>query len=503
MRKQIRRFFSAVCFGMVLMGCILGLTPLQGDEYKAEWTDLDGYPYQAVWIGTSHIHNGIIPQMLYNEYGLETFSMATSAQTSLHSLSILQDLDYVGADPELVILDVFSFLRPYTDTSKQYNQSLSSTYKENLTDSEKQYMYMFSSANIRHMLESSPRKYLRILGEKELSVPIQYYFPLAYSHSQYLRMDRSNYEPLETRFSRHKNYTLCTNSQVFANPFVQTLPEEKHVSLNEQCKKTFLQIVDFCKSKDYELLLTAFPYCATVEERILLDDLEQLAVQNGINFLSMEAISEGAGIDWNTDFYDKGHSNYRGASKLTRFFGAYLKDTYGLEDRRETPNADSPFLIHPKAYEIGAVLDSFRYQPYSLKDYLEALTILDDSYLLLFTTGTLGGLDIRPEAAEALRRLNIQLPQEIPPEGFVLMQAGTPSTVLAQSFSGSEPLYASVDQTTFRLSAYEGSLSVNHEVVSGSWQDSTLVVYDRAAQCAVESISLNCEVDEPVQRLIP
>ena len=487
---------------MVLMGCILGLTPLQGDEYKAEWTDLDGYPYQAVWIGTSHIRNGIIPQMLYNEYGLETFSMATSAQTSQHSLSILQDLNYVGADPEVVILDVFSFLRPYTDTSKQYNQSLSSTYKENLTDSEKQHMYMFSSANIRHMLESSPRKYLRILGEKELSVPIQYYFPLSYSHSQYLRMDRSNYEPLETCFSRHKNYTPRTDSLPLADPLAQPLPEEKRVTFNEQCKKILLQIFDFCKARNYKLLLTVFPYQVTIEERIVLKEVEQLAAQNGVNFLSMETISEEAGIDWNTDFYDKGHTNYCGASKLTRFFGGYLKDTYELEDRRETSNPESPFLIHPKAYEISAVLDSFRYQPHSLKDYLEALTILDDSYLLLFTTGTLGGLDIRPEAAEALRRLNIQLPQEIPPEGFALMQAGTPSTVLAQSFNGSEPLYASVDQTSFRLSAYEGSIRVNHAIVSGDWQSSTLVVYDRAAQCAVESISLNSEVDEPVGRLI-
>ena len=51
------------------------------------------------------------------------------------------------------------------------------------------------------------------------------------------------------------------------------------------------------------------------------------------NFI--EKIEE-IGIDWNTDTYDAGvHLNVYGAEKLTKYFGAILRDELAVPDRRD------------------------------------------------------------------------------------------------------------------------------------------------------------------------
>jgi len=473
---------------------------LQRDGCWSNWTDESAYPYQVLWTGTSHIYRTIIPQLLYNDYGLETLSVSTAGQTCAHTLAILEDIPNLN-EFELVVLDLFAFLRPYTYDS-DYNHTLRTTQPELISDSRRSNLLVHSSAPIRQLAETNPKKYIRLLGEKEMDLPVQYCFSLFNSHSQYLRMNRGNYEQLNERFSRHKNYDPSLLFIPQSNPFEQGLPDMPDVRLNEQCESYLMDIIKLCKTEKVPLLLTAIPYRVSPEARIVLEQIAQIAEENGVDFLPMETICDEAWIEWDEDFMDAGHTNHYGSTKVTDFFGAYLSHTYDLEDRSIDPPADSPFLQNEDGYQIAQTLMNFRHRPHILTDYLEALYDLDDSYLLLFTTGTARGLDIHEDVWDILRNLCIDIPDAIPEEGFSLMHVGTASSVIAQSTHPEDALYASVDQASFRLSAAEGDIRVNHESVSGNQEDSHLVIYDLCSHSAVESISLNGEPDATVQRYL-
>ena len=195
------------------------LSNLQRDESWRLQADEASYPYQVLWLGSSHVFRTIVPQFLYNEYGVESLSATTPRQTCAYTLSILQDLPNLD-QYKLVVLDIYSFLRPYT-YDVEFNYTLSTTHPDSVPESWQTNIDVLSAASIRRLAETNPKKYLRILGEKELSVPLQYYFSFFYSHSQYLRMNRGNYEQLNGWFTRNKNYDLGITKTSLDNPFEQ------------------------------------------------------------------------------------------------------------------------------------------------------------------------------------------------------------------------------------------------------------------------------------------
>ena len=58
------------------------------------------------------------------------------------------------------------------------------------------------------------------------------------------------------------------------------------------------------------------------------------ASAHGLDYYNFIPLCDEIGIDWQTDTYDGGaHLNVYGAEKLTSYFGAILRDVYGLDDR--------------------------------------------------------------------------------------------------------------------------------------------------------------------------
>jgi hypothetical protein len=64
------------------------------------------------------------------------------------------------------------------------------------------------------------------------------------------------------------------------------------------------------------------------------------ADQYGLAYYNLIPRSAEMGLDMNTDTYDAGaHLNVYGAEKLTRYFGAILRDTHNLPDQRVNSHA--------------------------------------------------------------------------------------------------------------------------------------------------------------------
>ena len=65
------------------------------------------------------------------------------------------------------------------------------------------------------------------------------------------------------------------------------------------------------------------------------DQIVSYAERHGLHYYNFIEKTDEIGIDWNTDTYDAGvHLNVYGAEKLTKYFGAILRDELAVPDRR-------------------------------------------------------------------------------------------------------------------------------------------------------------------------
>jgi len=477
MARKCRRFLSVLCFCLIVLICMSSLSRLQWDDYQSNWNEGDHYPYEMLWVGSSHIYRTIIPQLLFNDYGLETLSLSTSNQTSWHTYTTLSDFEDLEK-MKLVVVDVYAFLRPYT-YKEGFNHTLRTTNPELIPADELQKRYTVAATPIRQLSEINPEKYVRMLGETEMDFPLQYASSLFNSHSQYLRMTRKNFEPAGSRFIRCKNYDLSLQISPLSDPFeADPNPEAE---FNAQCRSHLMDVIALCKSKNVPLLLTAIPYEVTPEARTVLAEIEQIAQENGVDYLSMETIYEEAMLDWETDFMDPGHTNHYGAQKVTDFFGWYLTETYGLTDRSADPAPDSPFLQYPNGHYTAEMVQNL-YRDQYVTDYLQLLYEMDDSQLLLFVTGEDGGSSLDEYAVGLLAELGI----EVPGDGRPFAQISSPSKIHA--VSASETLLFSLDAHTFELDPAAGVIKADHQVVSADGGGCKLVLFDLCDHAAADSI---------------
>lgn len=465
------------------------LSLLQKDPHQSNWNYDDSYPYEVLWVGSSHIYRTIIPQYLYDNYGIASLSLSTSGQTSYHTLTTLQDLKHLD-EMKVVVMDVFAFLRPYT-YSADFNHSLTTTDPSRIADDMKPSRYTLSASALRQLPEYSLKKYTRLLGEKEMDIPLQYYFSLFQSHSQYLRLDHDNYESGDKRFVRHLNYSPSYEPWPLEDPFENEITDDPSVSLNSQCYDYLIRIIELCKKENVPLLMTAIPYDVNQAERIVLAQIEQIAMEHDIPFIDMETIVEDSFIDWENDFMDHGHTNHFGAVKISDFFGDYLTSNYDLEDRLECDSDDSPFLKNQYGYDVDEAL--FTNRTYSLTDYLESLYNLDDTYYLILATGPSDEYQLDEHQVETLRELGFALPQN-PSEEYRLMQINAGFTPLYQS---KQSILTNIATHTIEVT---DEVRIDNQTISVMEKGCKLIIFDPYTHSVVDSVAFGHLDTEEVRR---
>ena len=68
------------------------------------------------------------------------------------------------------------------------------------------------------------------------------------------------------------------------------------------------------------------------------DAMTEYAREKGCVYINMFDHMEECGLDSKTDFRDAGHTNSRGAAKISAYLGKYLSEYYDLTDMRQVEN---------------------------------------------------------------------------------------------------------------------------------------------------------------------
>lgn len=273
----------------------------------------DEYDHNVLFVGDCEVYENFSPQVLWDEYGINSYIRGSAQQLIWQSYYLLEDcLKY--EKPEVVVFNILSL---------QYNEPQREAYNRMSIEGMRWSMSKVNSIKASMMED-----------EKILD----YVFPILRYHS---RLSELTWEDVEYMF---KDYKVSHNGyymRVDVKP-VTSVPTGRMLAdytFGENAYKYLDKITKLCKDNDIELVLIKAPSLYPYWYPEWDEQMVKYAEDNNLKYINFLDHTDEIGIDYSTDTYDAGlHLNLSGAEKLSRYFGAILRDECGVTDLRG--NAD-------------------------------------------------------------------------------------------------------------------------------------------------------------------
>lgn len=292
---------------------------------------------QVLWLGTSHMRNGVSPMVVYRESGLRSYNLSSPSQTVGVAYERLREA-LKNQSPKAVFVDVsFCF------------------YSAGFNKNEVPWRKVIDSLHWSRIAE----KYRMTKGfvdaqDGSMTDVLDGVLPIVRYHSHYL-LDEKDYNgnknDEEICFVRGYGFSgrmqpvedydydsLETFSAQEASRKNKNVTSRKKLERSLKYDYQYLQkMADLCKAHDCELILTKVPVRANPEtfqsywSREKHDMISEAAQELGCRFVDLHY--EDVDLDWQTDSKDAGHHlNMNGALKVSKFYADWLLENIDFGD---------------------------------------------------------------------------------------------------------------------------------------------------------------------------
>lgn len=309
--NKCKQALRCICF-LVIAGVIFaGLTNVfERKTITGVWNytaKVNGYfnaqpdTIDVVCFGSSHMYCSINPIVLEKKYGISAYVLATQQQPVKASYYyMLQALK--NQSPKVFIFETF----------------MVNWDKKNLTDA--------IIADATEPLPMSLNKLQMIADLTEGREPkIPYFLTLFKYHDRWKELQRQDFT-----FER-KEMSDATKGYVYleeATPVTKNLFDQPPV-INDICSEDleYLEkMVALCRENNIQLILLYAPFSMDEFYYNTCYTVEHFADEHELDFINGYELITTIDFDFDKDFYDVGHMNCNGSSKLTEYVGNYLID---------------------------------------------------------------------------------------------------------------------------------------------------------------------------------
>lgn len=266
--------------------------------------------HDLIFIGDCEVYENFSPQILWDDYGINSYIRGSAQQLIWQSYYILEDtLRY--EIPKVVIFNV---------QSMQFDRPDKEAYNRMTIEGMK-----WSSSKIKAIKAS--------MTEKESY--LDYIFPILRYHS---RWSEVTMEDLEYMFDSPQVFHNGYYMRVDRKP-VENVPEGKplaNYNFGEIDYEYLGKMTRLCKVNNIALVLIKAPSLYPYWYEQWENQIKDYAEENDLLYINFLEQAQEIGIDYETDTYDGGlHMNLSGAEKITRYLGDALQQNIKLEDRRD------------------------------------------------------------------------------------------------------------------------------------------------------------------------
>lgn len=334
--------------------------------------------FDVLFLGTSHVMNGISPMDLWEQNGIVSYNLATPGCRIATSYWTLKNaLDYTT--PKVVVLDCAYLLDDKINTNINYSHRLFDAMP--LTGTKLQ--------ALNDLVESR-------------STRLSFLFPFCIYHSRWDELTMSDF------YSDTYYGTMGFSGQVTVEPTALPYFSLRSSADISNVSTEYLQkIIRLCKTQDISLVLTFLPFNASETSQNDAAYVAEMAQEYHLDFMDPNMLSEiiNPDVDFSNNYEDNAHLNLSGAHKISCYVGNYLTAHYSLPDHREDP-------AYASWNEYDAVYRETKQQ------YLTAQTDASSYFMLLadrdfdvVLSGLGSSLWENPTYAALLNNLGINLDQ--------------------------------------------------------------------------------------------
>lgn len=387
MNKIIKSIVSFIAVsGMVLLGLMYFSDVTERKDSKEKFSEFYEQDMDVLFIGSSHVLNGIFPMELWNEYGIVSYNMAGHGNRMAMNYWILKNaLDYTT--PKLVVLDACML---------GADEKIGSL--EQLHMSVDHMPYSQTKIDMIHdLVEEEDRR-------------SDFLWKFSTYHNRWNELKERDFVQVPTpEKGAESRINVAVPAEVVALDAGYKVPEEDGLGVEYACK-----IIEECQELGIDILITYLPFPDSTGWQGESNRMAEIAKNYGVDFLDYHTLL--GQVNLKTDFYDEdSHMNSSGARKVTSYIGNYIMQNFPIEDQRENEDYSSWHEDYEKYTEFKK--ENIRKEE-ELKNYLMLLNDKNFSYGVYFKPWST--IASYPVLVELLKGMGIDYSQ-IPNEDYFLL----------------------------------------------------------------------------------
>jgi len=303
MRKKCYIIILFLLFWAVLIPAVFRISYVlrekEGTNIQDNFKQLEPDSVDMIFIGSSHQFCTINPDLLYEEYGINSFMLATSAQTI--PMSYYATMEAIELQhPKAIVLEALYC----TNDFRTVTPEMSHTF-----------------------FDGMPRCEARKLAIEDLIEPeeqIYYYLNLGRYHTRWKDLGQKDFmsnlnSPRGRYYSEETKY----------NWRIPVISKDEKEPMPEEMLKYLDMLVELCKENKVELIMYVAPFNSLYDEENTREDLfrrqrifnwlEDYTGEKGLRYYNLFYEIPEMNLDGMTDYKDSQHFNCYGQEKVTRY----------------------------------------------------------------------------------------------------------------------------------------------------------------------------------------
>lgn len=315
-KHTVKNFILPVIFFILLISAVFTASEIlkrkKSFYYKDQFFKSE-VPYDVLFFGSSHMHEGIDPVYLWENYGISSYNLASSGESIQMSYYVMKEaLEH--AKPKAVIIDSYKI----------------SDKKDSIDEG---YAFVHESIDAlplnKNKLEAIDYASRFFDGGKMAFISNLYAY-----HGRYTELKKEDFT---------HNITYDKGAYIMTEIFKTEAPDlDSYITDTGELKdgdgvRYYKKMIELCREKGVTPILVNIPanrsnYSESTQKRV--NALMEYTEENGgmsINFLPL---LDDIGINYDTDFGDSSHLNFMGAAKTADYIAEFLKNNFGIEDHR-------------------------------------------------------------------------------------------------------------------------------------------------------------------------
>lgn len=314
---------AVVCITVLILNYLTDLMERKSSDEKYHDFFQEEQDIDVLFMGTSHMMDGVFPMELYNDYGIVSYNFGNPSSQLATTYWVMENaLDYTT--PKLVVIDCF-LLANRTKSSDVYSFVHYALDAFPMTTTKIKAIWDLSDDPILDMAEAS-KEQSRNTGEKRTKIGLLWDYSVY--HSRWNELTEGDFNPY---YSTEKGAI----AKVGVNP--GTPPKMNATDKMTEGETVGVQylrkMIEDCQKRGIQVLLTYLPFTANGSKQMEAKRAAAIAQEYNIgyiNFLELDV------VNYKTDFFDENsHVNVSGARKITDYIGRYIREHYSVPDRRD------------------------------------------------------------------------------------------------------------------------------------------------------------------------